>query len=341
MDSKLDGELELSVHWDIDGFNNMHFQIKGGSQKIAYMFENRKETLPPLNFSSDFFSRIDPDMTKIRVDSGMIYFSELFSGSINGEFLIPQKRFHFSLKEAEIQNNQIFKFLPTSLEEKMYGFSIRGREIVNIDLSGQQQDDSVQISLSGILAVDNVNLVIMDKGFSFNQMNGQIKVQGDLDCLYGNGLFSINSFHALSIRHEPIRDTELSFDWRMVAKEHFTIEKGLLDIPSLCTQANFKLRVGDMASLPTITAETDIGFYSNEWLEIMSGLQLIGDIDFQMVVNTINSKKQWLRITGELNIDSMNVVKENELTIRGLWSRLPFQNYFVQKNWKIIQHSLY
>ncbi|MCK4824021.1 hypothetical protein KA005_50175, partial [bacterium] len=275
-----------------------------------------------LHVTAQAFLKTD-GMEHVILDSAFLKVNDLFSTRITGDYYLPKKRFNFAIQDGEIRNDNLSEYIPGGMVEKLGEIKLRGKELFSLSTRGYQIEDSLAISGEAELRLLDVSLEYPDKGIKMDGIGGFIGLSGSPDRLQGQLKVDLDTVSYTSLRSEPLSGIGLDVAWNL-QNDSLWVEKGELAIESMGLNGDFSFKLGQLKTSPDISALFTVGYQSEDSIEMIQGVFLIGGWSFHTAIETINPEKQWYRANGYIAMDSLSV-EGNQLHVNNINGKVPFQ----------------
>jgi hypothetical protein len=172
-------------------------------------------------------------------------------------------------------------------------------------------------------------------------IQGEFDISGDMVQLGGTGDITIGNIWLESVRSDPLGESRARFEWKMFLPDSFALENGMIEVKSMAVDGQFSMGMGQMTQVPRLLASADVVFHPQDSLELVPGIVALGRASCHIQGNTLNPEKQWVRFSGSLNIDSLDVIGTGLFTMKGMSGRMPFQMDIDQLGMRLLPDSTY
>ena len=319
------GMINLVGDLETKGLEDIRVHLVGLSPGIGYEYGKGAEKTPSLQLVSDMTWRVDSTFQEWILDSASVRLNELFSGHLVGRFFLPEEKYLFTLQKGQVHADQIPEYLPAKLRERTEGMSFWGEGELSADVAGRRMGDSSLVSVDGKLKLVGVGMEYPVESFKAEEIEGEIEFGGVPEKLRGSGEVLVGRMVLGKMRSDPILGSRLSFDLPMISLDSLRIEGGKIRVDPLALRGNFLMGMGQITESPRMVADIQVAFQSEDSVEVADGMAMLGSLKCRFHGETFDPEKQWIRVTGEIDIDSLDVVKENLFRVKGIRGRLPFQ----------------
>ncbi len=320
------GKIDIATDFKVNGKENIRISVTAFSPEIFYNTGKSIEAFPSIRLTSYINGHAGRHFEEFILDSANINLDQLFKAQFTGKFVGHEKRFSFSL-EGKIDNRRIYRFLPDEFKKQMMETNFGGEETISAVVSGKQVGDSSDVFINGKFGLKNVSLEIPAQSFSMEEVAGEIKFSGSPEKITGNAKISLGKIFARQMRSMPV-DGSISFNWQMAAMENFSISDGRIAFGSLGVKSDFFFSIINMSKSPLFSGGIEMNFVSADSMEIVNGMSALGSLTSNLKLKTINPEKQWMRVTGEIKIDSLDLAREGLFRFRKIEAAIPFQADF-------------
>ena len=319
------GQVHLLVDCQTRTLDDAQIRVDVQTPGIVYGYDQKPEKSPPLRFIADMALRADPQFQTWMLDSATLSLNDLFSAELAGNFAQPNGDFVLALQKARLRNDGTLDLLPTTLREQTAGMNVWGSEEVSGTIRGERTEDATAVSLDGNLKLVGVGFDYPVQGLKIEEMEGEVRFAGPPDRLSGQGEILTGKIFVERMRSEPITGSRLSLDWRMASQDSIQIERGTLDVESMGVKSDFSFRIGQMTEARRMDADVGIIFDAADFVEWTQGVSTRGKMIGRFRAETIEPEKQWFRLSGNIQTDSLSVVKDGAFALRQINGRIPFQ----------------
>ena len=260
---------------------------------------------------------------------------------MNVRFFVPDARFRLSIQHLDMKNEEIFGYFPKTLQEEFEGLTLMGKETFSAIIQGRQVEDSLIVTLDGRIRIIDGEVAHPLELLRIEEIQGELSISGDLEQLGGEGDISIGQIWLESVRPDPIRESRAHFDWKMISPDSLAVENGTIQVTPLAVSGNFFFGMGQMTQSPRMYVSADLAFQSQDSVELIPDMVAVGSLSCHLDGSTLNPEKQWIRLTGTLNVDSLDVIGTGLFTMKGMNGRMPFQMDIDQLGMRLLPDSVY
>lgn len=319
------GMMNLVGDLETKGLEDIQVHLVGLSPGIGYEYGKGVEKTPSLQLVSDMTWRVDSTFQEWTLDSASVRLNELFSGHLVGRFFQAEGKYLFTLQRGQVHADQIPEYLPAKLRDRTEGMLFWGEGELSANVAGKMMGDSTLVSVDGKLKLVGVGMEYPVQSFKAEEIEGEIRFGGVPEKLKGSGEVIVGRMVLGKMRSDPILGSRLSFDLPMISLDSLRVEGGKISVDPLAIRGNFFIGMGQITGSPRMVADIEVAFQSEDSVEVTDGMAMLGSLKCRFHGETLDPEKQWIRVTGEIDIDSLDVVKENLFRVRGIRGRLPFQ----------------
>ncbi len=321
--AKVKGRVNIVADVEMNGQENIRICVAGFSPGIFYHTGKSIEAFPPIRLASNINGHVGQHFKEFVLDSANMNLNELFKMQFRGKFVKPEQRFSFSLG-GRIDNRKIYRFLPGGFKKQMEGANFGGEETLSAVVTGKGMGDSADVSINGKFGLKNVSLEIPVQSFSIEEVAGEVKFSGSLKKVTGDAKVSLGKITAGEMRSQPVTG-DISFNWEMVAGDSFSVNNGKIGLDSLGVKGDFFFGIGNMSKSPRMAGRVGINFVSKDTVKIINGMSALGSLNCWLGLRTIDPERQWMKMAGEVKIDSLDFVKKGLFRFHRIEAVIPLQ----------------
>lgn len=323
--SGTNGMMNLVGDLETKGLEDIRVHLAGLSPGIGYEYGKGAEKTPSLQLVSDMTWRVDSTFQEWILDSASVRLNELFSGHLVGRFFLPETKYLFTLQQGRVRADQIPEYLPTKLRDQTEGMLFWGEGELSADVAGRMMGDATLVAVNGKLKLAGMGMEYPVERFKAEEIEGEIGFGGVPEKLRGSGEVHVGRMVLGKMRSDPILGSRLSFDLPMISLDSLRVEGGKINVDPLAVRGHFLIGIGQITESPRMVADIEVAFQSEDSVEVADGMAMLGSLKCRFHGETLDPEKQWVRVTGEIDIDSLDVVKKNLFRVEGIRGRLPFQ----------------
>ena len=321
------GKVNIAADVKGNGKGNIRIDVTGFSPGIFYNTGKTIEAFPPVRLTSYISGHAEQHFKKFLLDSANLNLDELFKAQFTGKFVKPDQKFSLLL-EGNIYNKKIYSFLPTGLKKQMEGVNFSGEETISVIVNGRQTSNSSDVFVDGEFGLKNVSLEIPTQFFSMKKVTGKVKFSGSPKKITGDAKISLGKIFERKMRTQPIPGGRFSFNWQMVSPDSLSINAGKIELDSLGVTGSFFFGIGSMNRFPKMAGMAEMNFMSKDSIEIINNLLALGNLNCRLNLKTIDPKKQWIKMTGEVKIDSLDLIRRGLFRFHRVEGRIPLRADF-------------
>ena len=319
------GMLNVTADVVSDASDGVEVSVSAVSPGISYIVDTQTETTPGLELTSTMALNMDSELREWRVDSGTVQLNDLVFGKLSGSFDAAEKSFRIRFSEGEVRNERLFHFFPSKLQKQLETMRFFGKEAVAVEIDGRRIGDSLSVRMDGNLQFMGVRIEDPVHFLRLEDIAGGTRFRGNPRFLEGEAEVTVGRLFLERMRQKPFAGSVIRFDWRMQDRDSLWTENGTMDMKSMGVKGDIFFGMGQMKKSPTMTADFNAVFQSEDSVEMTEGMSVSGRMTCGVHGEMIDAEKRWLRVTGDLEFDSLNVVKSGLFALTEMQGRVPFQ----------------
>ncbi len=320
----VDGSVDLVADVNVHGLKDIQIDLIGLSPGIDYDIRNEINRTPPLEMVADMVWNTNSALEVWKLDSAVVQLNALLSARLVGEFNVLEKAYDFSFVNGVVRNESVLEFLPVQLKNQLRTLSIDGEEEINLYVNGNRAGDSTIVRIGGNVNLKDVEVNYPTQYLNVEGVQGGFSFGGFLERIDGRGDLTIGSISHEKIWKKSVQGSRIQFDWGMIEQDSLWVDQGDIDIKSLAIRGSVSLGMGQMAQSKNLDIEAVLDFSSSDSVEIMDGTWLQGGFSCQLRGETIDQTQQWVRLSGQLVVDSLNVSRDPLVRIQQIHGVIPF-----------------
>ncbi|MBN2030439.1 hypothetical protein JW824_09360 [bacterium] len=321
----VDGSVDLLADVNAHGPQDIRINLVGLSPGIDYGIGNEINKTPPLKMVADMVWRTENTLKIWELDSAAVQLNALFSARLVGELDVVEKAYDFSLVNGIVRNGSVLEFFPTRLKNQLRTLSLDGEEEINLHVYGNRAGDSAIVRIEGNVNLKDVEVDYPAQFLNVKSIQGGLSFEGSSERIGGKGDLTLGSISHNKIGGQSVQGSRIQFDWGMIEQDSLWINRGDIHIEPLAIRGSVSLGVGQMTQSKKLDVEAALNFSSSDSVEILDGTWLQGGFSCRLRGKTIDPIQQWVRLSGELIVDSLDVIKNPVVCIRQIRGVVPFQ----------------
>ena len=322
--SQMSGVLSMAADVKARGLGDIDILLDVSSPGIQYKFDDAVESTPPLRMDSQWALRGDSQFQVWTLDSATVNFNDLFFAHLSGRMVSKQRKFIIAL-DGQIQNRGLPDYFPAKIRKQLEGIRLWGREEIAVHLAGTPARDSTAISVNGTLRVKDLGAELPFQLLRIENVQGEMVFGGSAARMEGDADLFVRDVTMEKLRSQPISESRLHFDWSLIPGKSLDVRQGTVDVREMGVWGSFSFGINPIVPFPQMTAAVDMDFRSRDSVEVAKGMAVLGSLGCRFHGETINAEKQWVRLSGNIRIDSLDVVGDDLFRVHRLSGEVPIR----------------